>query len=105
MLLPAGVSCQPVDAGEVAERLVGLALGVPAGRVPDLGGPEVRTFADLARAYLRWTGRRRVLLPVSLPGKTYAGFRRGAHLTPEHADGRRGFDDFLAERSAPGRRS
>ena len=39
--VPAGLRFQPVDAGEVAERLVELALGEPAGLVPDLGGPRV----------------------------------------------------------------
>ena len=98
MLLPAGVSCQPVEAGEVADRLAGLALGTPAGRVPDMGGPQVRTLVDLACAYLRASGRRRALLPVALPGKTFAGFRQGGLLTPEHADGQRTFDTFLSER-------
>jgi uncharacterized protein YbjT (DUF2867 family) len=98
MPLPAGVSCQPIDAGEVADRLVGLALAAPAGRVPDMGGPEVRTVAAFARAYLKVSGRRRSLLPVLLPGKTFAGYRQGAHLTPEHADGQRTFNAFLDER-------
>ncbi len=35
----AGVAFQPVDVRDVAARLVELALGDPAGRVPDLGGP------------------------------------------------------------------
>ncbi|MGW4029846.1 SDR family oxidoreductase [Streptomyces sp. NPDC004838] len=35
--LPSGVSVQPIDAGEVADRLAQLALAPPAGRVPDLG--------------------------------------------------------------------
>lgn len=103
VLLPAGVSCQPVDVKEVADRLVGLALGAPAGQVQDMGGPQVRPLVDLARAYLRASGRRRALLPVGLPGKTFAGFRQGAHLTPEHADGQRTFDEFLSERLNPGR--
>jgi uncharacterized protein YbjT (DUF2867 family) len=105
MPLPAGVGCQPVDVHEVADRLVGLAEGAPAGRVPDLGGPQVRTFVDLARAYLRAGGRRRPLLPVVLPGKTFAGLRQGAHLTPGHADGRLTFEDFLSERRNHGKPS
>jgi uncharacterized protein YbjT (DUF2867 family) len=36
--VPSGFRFQPVDAGEVADRLVQLALGEPAGLVPDLGG-------------------------------------------------------------------
>ena len=35
------VHVQPVDADEVAERLVRLLRAAPAGRVPDFGGPEV----------------------------------------------------------------
>ncbi|WP_455362013.1 SDR family oxidoreductase [Streptomyces sp. SYSU K21746] len=95
LLVPAGVSVQPVDAAEVADRLAELAAGPPAGRVPDLGGPEVRTLPDLARAYLHATGRRRPVLPVPLAGKAYAGFRRGLHLTPDRALGKTTFEDFL----------
>ncbi|RLV65332.1 dTDP-4-dehydrorhamnose reductase [Streptomyces sp. CBMAI 2042] len=95
--VPAGVSVQPVDSGEVADRLAALALGAPAGRVPDLGGPEVREFSALAGAYLRATGRRRRVVPVRLAGKAYAGFRSGGHLSPEHAVGMT-FEEFLARR-------
>src|SRR6266568_5466895 len=41
MPVPAGVRYQPVDAGEVAARLVELSLGKPSGLVPDIGGPRV----------------------------------------------------------------
>jgi uncharacterized protein YbjT (DUF2867 family) len=51
--VPAGFVVQPIDPAEVAERLAELALGAPAGRVPDLGGPRVYSFADLIRGYLR----------------------------------------------------
>jgi len=42
---------QPIDVGEVADCTAELALAEPAGRAPDIGGPEMRTFADLAGAY------------------------------------------------------
>lgn len=38
---PKGFLVQPVDSREIAARLVELALGKPAGRVPDMSGPEV----------------------------------------------------------------
>jgi uncharacterized protein YbjT (DUF2867 family) len=98
LVVPAGTSMQPVDAGEVAARLVRLALDAPVGWAPELGGPEVVPFADLARTYLRVTGRRRPVLPVRLPGAVARGYRDGGHLTPAHADGRRTFEDFLAAR-------
>ncbi|MFF2719495.1 SDR family oxidoreductase [Streptomyces sp. NPDC058011] len=96
--VPAGVSVQPVDSAEVADRLAALALGAPAGRVPDLGGPEVRELTDLAASYLRTTGRRRRVVPVRLAGKAYAGYRNGGHLSPEHAVGTVPFEEFLARR-------
>ena len=94
---PSGFRVQPVDAGEVADRLTELALGDPAGLVPDLGGPRVYPLADLIRGYLKATGRRRPLLPLRLPGAAAAAFRDGANLTPDHATGHRTWEEFLAE--------
>jgi uncharacterized protein YbjT (DUF2867 family) len=96
--VPAGWRFQPVDAGEVAARLVELALGPPAGLVPDLGGPRVYGMAELVRGYLRARGRRRLLVPVRLPGKAARAFRAGANLAPDRAIGRRTWEEFLAER-------
>ncbi|MFE0105980.1 SDR family oxidoreductase [Streptomyces sp. NPDC059009] len=98
LLYPAGVSDQPIAVAEVADRLAELAVAAPAGRVADLGGPEVRTFRELAQAYLRATGRRRPLVPLRLAGAAYRGFRAGGHLTPERAVGQGTFEEFLAER-------
>ncbi len=96
--VPAGWRVQPVDAGEVAARLVELALGAPAGLVPDLGGPRVYELADLVRSYLRARGKRRPILPVWLPGQAARAYRAGANLAPDRAVGRRTWEDFLAER-------
>ncbi|QGV81665.1 SDR family oxidoreductase [Streptomyces ficellus] len=98
MPLPAGVSDQPVEVTEVAARLAALAAGAPSGRVTDMGGPEVRTLPDLARAYLRAAGLRRPVVGVPLAGAAYRGFRAGGHLTPGRAVGRGTFEDFLARR-------
>lgn len=102
LLVPAGFRFQPVEVSEVAARLAELAAGPPAGRVPDLGGPQVRPVGDLARSYLRSTGRRRALLPVPVPGAAAAAFRHGGHLAPDHATGRVTFEQFLARWSAAG---
>src|SRR5204862_3314163 len=45
--VPAGFRFQPVDAGEVADRLVELALGAPAGLAPDIAGPRGCTVPGL----------------------------------------------------------
>ena len=96
--VPAGVRFQPVDTGEVAARLVELALGAPAGLVPDMAGPRVHTMADLLREYLRARGKRRLLVPVRLPGQAARAVRAGANLAPDRAVGRRTWEDFLADR-------
>lgn len=96
---PRGLRDQPIDVEEVAERLAGLALGAgPARRVDDMGGPEVLTFEEMMRDYLKARGLRRpVRVPVPLPGSAARGFREGHHLTPEHAVGKRTWRQFLAE--------
>ncbi|MFI7613553.1 SDR family oxidoreductase [Nonomuraea terrae] len=98
-----GVRFQPVDAGDVAERLAELALGEPAGLVPDIAGPRVYAMEDLARDYLRAAGRRRLVVPVRTPGKAAAAYRAGANLAPDRAVGRRTWEDFLAEQERLGR--
>jgi uncharacterized protein YbjT (DUF2867 family) len=105
MLVPAGFRFQPILAAEVADRLAWLAGQPAAGRVPDMGGPQVRGIADLAASYLRASGRRRRVLPVPLPGRTAAEFRRGDNLSPGHATGTGTFEEFLAGRYGPGKLS
>jgi uncharacterized protein YbjT (DUF2867 family) len=96
LLVPAGFRFQPVDPGEVADRLVELALGPPAGLVPEVGGPRVYELAALVRGYLRARGKRRPILPVWLPGRAARAFRAGANLAPDRAVGRRTWEEFLA---------
>jgi uncharacterized protein YbjT (DUF2867 family) len=96
--VPAGWRFQPVDTGEVADRLVELAQEAPAGMVPDLGGPRVYAMSALLRGYLQATGRHRPILPVRLPGNAARAFRAGANLAPDRAVGHRTWEDFLAAR-------
>ncbi len=80
-VLPVGRSwpLQPVDTGDVAAHLVELVAAGPAGGVRELGGPEVRDAADLARGYLAVRGGGRVLaLPV--PGPFGRAIRAGNML-------------------------
>jgi uncharacterized protein YbjT (DUF2867 family) len=96
--LPTGFRFQPVDEGEVAARLAELALGTPAGLVPDMGGPKVYSTAELIRGYLRASHRRRPIIPLWLPGKAARAVRDGANLTPDRAVGQRTWEEFLADR-------
>ncbi len=101
MVLPAGLVFQPIEVREVAERLVELAQAPPAGRAPDMGGPELRTVRDLASSYLQAAGRRRTVVSVRLPGSTSAAFRRGDNVTPDRAVGKVTFEEYLAEKFRP----
>ncbi|MEV0230028.1 SDR family oxidoreductase [Nonomuraea sp. NPDC050786] len=95
--IPGGLRFQPVDARDVAERLVELTLGRPAGLVSDLAGPQVYGLGDLVRGYLRAQGRRRLLLPVRMPGKPGRAYRNGDNLSLRADVGKRTWEEFLAE--------
>jgi uncharacterized protein YbjT (DUF2867 family) len=99
--VPAGVRFQPVDAGEVATRLVELTLGTPAGLVPDMAGPRIYGMADLFRGYLQARGKHRAMVPVRLPGAAARAVRAGANLAPDRAVGHRTWEEFLAEQVSP----
>lgn len=101
MLVPKGFLGQPVDAGETAERLVEIALSEPAGRAPDIGGPEVATLADATRDYLEIAGHRKKILEVSFPGKTARAFRDGALICPDNAYGTVTWKEFLRRKLDP----
>ena len=96
--VPSSFRFQPIDAAEVADRLVELAVGAPAGLVPAIAGPRAYDMAELVRSYLRVAGKRRGIIRVPVPGKAAAAISAGANLAPDRAVGRRTWDEFLAER-------
>ena len=95
---PRGVRFQPLDAGEAAARLVGLVDAGPSGRVADMGGPEVRGFDDLARAWSHARGRSRRVLPLPIAGRAARAFKQGVNLCPGHKDGTVTWEDWLTDR-------
>jgi uncharacterized protein YbjT (DUF2867 family) len=97
LLAPKDVFLQPIDVSEVAGRLTELALSDPLGHVPVVGGPEVRTLAELTRSYLEAAGRRRRVLEVPLPGKTARALREGAQLALDHRYGKLRWEEFLEQ--------
>jgi len=91
-----GLKIQPIGVDDVATRLAELAMGTPAGRVADIGGPEILDASDiLARLQAAGRATRRVL-SIALPGKTFAAFRAGHHLTGLPGYGTQTFDEWLA---------
>jgi uncharacterized protein YbjT (DUF2867 family) len=91
---------QPVDAGDVADRLVALATSDETGRVPDFGGPEVLTVPELIQAWYDITGRRVVRVPLPAWG-FLADFDNGVNLAPEHRVGTITWREWLRHRPVP----
>ncbi len=98
VLFTPAFSFQPIDVRDVAARLTELVDGPPQGRVADIGGPGVRTARDLALAWKRATGSRKAIVPLRLPGKTFAGYAAGYNTVPGPAFGTRDFEEFLTGR-------
>ena len=95
VMLPRMVT-QPVAAAEVAEALVDAAEKGPQGRTADLAGPAKELLADLARAYLRQTGGRKLVLQVPFPGPIGKAMRSGDLIpAPGAAVGRTTFHEWL----------
>jgi uncharacterized protein YbjT (DUF2867 family) len=99
VVLGPSITLQPIAVEDVADRLVDLVAADPAGRVPDIGGPQQRTVPELARAWKRARRSGWPIVPVKLPGKTFAAFAAGHPLVSGRAYGSRTFEDFLAERN------
>ncbi len=101
MLAPSSTPIQPIDPEVVASRLVELTESGPAGRVPDMGGPDVLDFATMATAYLRRRGLRRLVIPVPFPGAAAAAFRGGSVLCDHHDRSGRTWYEWLEEEVQP----
>ena len=85
---------QPVDAGEVADRLVDAVESGPGGRVEDFGGPETLTLRELADVRRRVTGKRTLLLRLPRVG-FLRDFASGGHLCPDQACGKITWEEWL----------
>jgi len=100
-LVPFTWQFQPVDAGEVATRLVEVVTGEPRGMLPDFGGPEVRTFKSLAETWLKARGSGKRLVNLPLPFKFSRQFSEGRVLAPDHRDGATTFEQYIERRYPP----
>ncbi|WP_336658570.1 SDR family oxidoreductase [Leucobacter sp. USHLN153] len=92
---------QPVAARTVAERLVSLAVGEPAGVAPALAGPREERMVDLVRRVLSHRGDRARALEVPLPGGFGRALRDGTILPrdPDHPEiAGPSFADWLSRR-------
>lgn len=88
---------QPIDAADVADRLIELSRSGPAGRASDIGGPQVAPIAEFARSYLTATRRHRPIVPLLIPGRIAAAYRRGDHLAPASRAGQATFVEYISQ--------
>jgi len=93
--LPLDFRFQPLAAAEAADHLARLATGPVAGRVPDVGGPDVMDLASMVAAWRELRGRLRRTVRVPLPGATARAFRQGFNTCPERAVGTITWRQFL----------
>jgi hypothetical protein len=88
---------QPAAAREVAQALLALAVGPPAGMAPELAVPGQPGLTELARRVLRARRSRRIVVPVRLPGAAGRAVTSGG-LPPDRPGprGRQRFRQWLA---------
>jgi uncharacterized protein YbjT (DUF2867 family) len=98
--LPKGFSFQPLAASEVATRVARLASAKPAGLLPDMAGPKVRTIDDLAGAWAAASKHKLHAVHFPFPGKSGKAFREGINLSPERAVGRTTWESWLTKNLA-----
>jgi len=85
-LLPRGRGLlQPIDPAVVASWLADAVDAGPAGRLPDIAGPEVATVTELARQWRRGRPGRLLPLPVDRLGAAGRALRAGALIDRDAA--------------------
>ena len=98
VLLTPSIRFAPIAPQDVAARLVELADQGPSGRVDDIGGPQIRTAADLHAAWKDARGSRRPAVPLRLPGKLFKAFAAGENLVPGTPFGQITFEQYLSDK-------
>ena len=95
MLVPSDFRFQLIETGEVADVIVqGIQEGWH-GRWPDLAGPEVLTWGEIAQSWLAALGEQRRVVRLPVPGKVGAGFRAGYNTVPERPSGSITWEEWL----------
>ena len=93
--LPFGATFQPIDVGEVADRLVELVAAGPSGRAEDIGGPEVLHIDDLLSQWAEVFGARPRCFTIPAAGRTLQAFGKGIQTCPELRFGTISWHEFL----------
>ena len=100
--LPTKWLIQPMLGAEAARRLVEVVKSGPGQRLPDIGGPEVLEFGDMARRWLVARGQRRRVVHLPVPGQLGRALESGYLTTPEGTYGQTTWAEWLRLRYASG---
>ncbi|WP_166348405.1 SDR family oxidoreductase [Phytoactinopolyspora limicola] len=95
------VVAQPVDTGDVAQRLLTALRDGPNDNSVEFAGPEVLDLRTAAQQWLTSTGKRRPNMPVRIPGKLGKAFRAGHLTTRSEPRGSRTWSDYLKAKYQP----
>ena len=98
-LLSLDIPVQPIAVDEVARRLAGLVGAGPAGRLPDIGGPEQLRLRAAIATIQAASGRPKPVVIIPLLGKTVKAFKRGDHMPGLPGFGKETLGDFAARAS------
>lgn len=97
LIVPGAMQFQLIDPGEVAGHIVSTLAKGPSGRLPDIGGPQVQRVSEIAKDWLKATGKRLIKIPVPAAGPLQ-GFAKGYNCCPENKMGNITWRDWLAKR-------
>jgi uncharacterized protein YbjT (DUF2867 family) len=96
IVVPKGWKLQPVDAGEVAAKVMECLVAGPRAMLPDFGGPEVANSEALAEAWRAAHNSHRPLLALPLPGRVSQALQKGGATCPENRFGRISWTQWMA---------
>lgn len=100
VVITSAIPSQTIAVEEVADRLVELAGSAPAGRVPDIGGPEILSGRETVDIWQEAFHTNKPVWMLRLPGKTIAAFAAGHLTTGLPGYGRETFAQYAAREAA-----
>ena len=88
---------QPVDTRDVAAHVIQCLQGTARGILPEVGGPEITSYSDMARAHLSARAIKRPVLAFSLPARLA---RQGGMVVTNGVRGACSWERWLSEQTA-----
>lgn len=92
---------QPVDVGEVAERLVQAVGHGPGGMLRDFAGPQVLSLGQMARSWLEAQHLHKPIWHIPMFGSVIAALRQGYLTNPQAEQGLVTWEEWLKRNYPP----